>query len=438
MRKVLKIAWRDYKATVCTKGFIIGLVVAPLFMCSSGIVMAVMKKQVDTREKKVAVVDRSGLLAQALEEAAERRNSRELTDEKTGKQVRPAYAIEVVEPDEDHLDRQKLELSERTRRRELHGFLVIGKGVLHPRRSPEAGRVSYHSQNPAMDEVRQWISGTINEALRKLRLKDAGIAESSVEDLFDHVSAEGFGLVSADTQTGEVKDAKRTGEIEAILLPMIPVMLLFLLVMMGAMPLLHSVTEEKACRVAEVMLGCVRPFQLMMGKLVGGAAVSFTGACVYVVGGIAVISYLGLARYIPYATLPWFFAYLVFSTYLFGALFSAVGSACNDATETQSVLFPAMLPLIVPLVLIMPVVKEPNGALATWLSSFPLFTPFLMLLRLGTPAGIPAWQPWLGLGGVALATLFFVWAGGRVFRVGLLMHGAPPKLKNIVRWAVRS
>jgi ABC-2 type transport system permease protein len=437
MRKVLRIAWRDYKAAVCTKGFIVTLVVVPLLMCGGGIVMALMEKRVDTREKKVAVLDRSGLLTRALEEAAERRNSRELHDEKTGKQVRPAYAIEAVEPDEDHLERQKLELSERTRRRELHAFVVIGKGVLHPRRSPEEGRVAYHSENAAMDDVRQWVGGTINDALHKLRLKDAGIAESTVEDLFDYVPAEGFGLVSEDTQTGKIQDAKRAGEIETVLLPMIPVMLLLLLVMLGAMPQIHSVTEEKACRVAEVMLGCVRPFQFMMGKLVGGAAVSFTGACVYAVVGFALIKYQGLQAYVPYAILPWFLAYMVFSIYLFGALLAALGSACNDATETQSVMLPAMLPIIIPMLMIMPVIKEPNGALATGLSLFPLFTPFLMLLRLGTPAGIPAWQPWLGLAGVALTAVFFVWAGGRIFRVGLLMHGAPPKLKNIVRWAVR-
>ena len=83
------------------------------------------------------------------------------------------------------------------------------------------------------------------------------------------------------------------------------------------------------------------------------------------------------------------------------------------------------------------VVKEPLSRFATWMSLFPTFTPFLMLLRQTTPAGIPAWQPCVGLLGVLLFTILFVWAGGRIFRVGILMQGQPPKLANILRWAIR-
>jgi ABC-2 type transport system permease protein len=96
-----------------------------------------------------------------------------------------------------------------------------------------------------------------------------------------------------------------------------------------------------------------------------------------------------------------------------------------------------ILPLLIPMFVYFPVAKEPMSSFATWLSLFPPFTPTLMLLRQTTPAGIPFWQPCVGMLGVLLFTILFVWAGGRIFRVAILMQGTPPKLKNIIRWAIR-
>jgi len=85
----------------------------------------------------------------------------------------------------------------------------------------------------------------------------------------------------------------------------------------------------------------------------------------------------------------------------------------------------------------MPVLKEPLSSFSTWVSLFPLFTPTLMLLRQSTPAVLPMWQPWVALLGVLVFTVLFVWAGGRIFRVGILMQGKPPRLMDILRWAIR-
>jgi ABC-2 type transport system permease protein len=214
-------------------------------------------------------------------------------------------------------------------------------------------------------------------------------------------------------------------------------MLMFLMVMMGAAPLLNSVMEEKSQRIAEVMLGSVRPFEFMMGKLIGSVSISLTAAAVYLVIGIAVVSRLEMGQYVPVDVLPWFFVYVVAAVFMIGALQAALGSACNDASEAQSLAFPAMVPIMIPMFVMMPVLMQPQSAFSTGLSLFPLFTPFLMLLRQSTEAGVPVWQPWVGLTGVVLVTALFVWVGGRVFRVGLLMQGTPPKFSSIMRWAVR-
>jgi ABC-2 type transport system permease protein len=85
----------------------------------------------------------------------------------------------------------------------------------------------------------------------------------------------------------------------------------------------------------------------------------------------------------------------------------------------------------------MPIIQHPLTPFATWMSLIPPFTPMVMLMRLGTQQSIPAWQPWLGLVLVLLTTIGAIWAGGRIFRVAILMQGAPPKLGNLMRWAVR-
>jgi ABC-2 type transport system permease protein len=201
-------------------------------------------------------------------------------------------------------------------------------------------------------------------------------------------------------------------------------------------PLLNAVMEEKSQRIAEVVLGSAKPFQFMLGKVLGAVAVSLTGAVVYVVGGVLAIREMGLADYIPYHVLPWFFAYTLLAIVMLGATYAALGSICNDPTEAQSLMLPAMLPVMIPMFVLVPVLKEPESTLAVALSLFPFFTPILMLIRHTVLESIPMWQPWLGLLGMFLFAMFCVWAGGRVFRVALLMQGTPPKLGNLLRWAV--
>jgi ABC-2 type transport system permease protein len=98
---------------------------------------------------------------------------------------------------------------------------------------------------------------------------------------------------------------------------------------------------------------------------------------------------------------------------------------------------PAMLPIIIPMFLMFPVLRQPLTGYATGLSLVPLFTPILMVMRLSTPVDIPAWQPWVGLAGVIVFTIISVWAAGRIFRVGILMQGKPPRLPDLVRWAIK-
>jgi ABC-2 type transport system permease protein len=437
MRKALLVAGREYGATVRTKGFVLGLILAPLVMGGSGIGMALLSDRVDIRERRIALLDHSGIVTDALVRAADRRNATTLLDPETGEQVQPAYTFEIVEIDPSDPLAQRLELSDRVRRDDLHAFVEVGPGVLHPRESPGEAQVSYHSESPAIDPVREWLARPLNDELRRLRLQDAGVEQEAVQDLFDWIPAQALGLASADPETGEVQDAERTSELEALLAPIVMAMMMFLMLMMGAMPLLNAVMEEKAQRIAEVMLGSVKPFDFMLGKLLGGVGVALTAAVAYVCLGAWGIRHWEAQRFVPVEVIPWFFAYMVLAILMMGALLAALGSACNDAAEAQSVQFPAMLPIMIPMFVMLPVIMNPDTGFSTGISLFPLFAPVLMILRLSAPGGVPLWQAWVGLAGVGLFALLFVWLGGRIFRVGLLMQGTPPKLKNLLQWALR-
>ncbi len=437
MRKAVTVACREYLAAVRSKGFIIGLILAPILMSGGFVAMGLMRGHVDTRDQRLAVVDRSGGIGAALIEAANQRNAKETADPKTGKKIKPRYLIDLVPPEPGDPDAQRLRLSDRVRDQSLHAFLEIGAGVLEPGRTTPDAQILYYAKNGALDDLRRWLAGPINEELRRQRLSAAGLDLAVVTNLFAWAPVESMGLVSVDAQTGQVRKAKRRGEAEAVLLPMAIEILMFMLLMMGATPLLQTIMEEKTQRIAEVMLASVTPFQLMLGKLLSGVAVALTGSLVYLGLAVATLGTMNMTGFIPYSVLPWFFAYLLAAVFLYGALFAAVGSACNDPKDAQNLQVPAMLPVIIPMLLLGPMLKEPHSPMAFVLSLIPPFTPMLMLLRLSTPAGVPAWQPWVGLLGVIAFGALSVWIGGRIFRVGILMQGKAPKLTDLVRWAIR-
>ncbi len=437
MYRTLTIAKREYLAAVRTKGFLIGLVVLPLLMSGGLIALAALRGQVDTSDKRIGILDRSGLLAEALVQATEARNQAEVHDEETGRTVKPAYLLEPVAPEPLHLDAQRLSLSERVRRGELHAYLEIGTDVLHPDPDQQEAAISYHGKNAALDDIRRFFEQPINDELRRRRLAEASIQESQVRDLFHWARVEGMGLVDRDPTTGRLIEAQKSSELQAVGVPLAAVMLIWVILMMGASPLLNAVMEEKSQRIAEVLLGCATPFEIMLGKLLGSLGVALTGSVVYLGGGLFALVQMGALGLFPFHLLPWFVAYVMLAILMVGANSIALGAACNDAKDAQNLALPSLLPVMIPLFLLGPVLKEPHSTFAVVASLLPPFTPLLMLLRQSLPGGVPLWQPWLGLLGVLLTTLVLVFAASRVFRVGLLMQGQPPRLTDILRWARR-
>lgn len=281
------------------------------------------------------------------------------------------------------------------------------------------------------------MNNQINNRIREIRTEELGIPRDDLKELFYWVNTEAMGLVTLDTKTGKVTDARKTSELQTILVPYILLLLMFMMVMISAIPLLTSVMEEKSERIAEVLLGSVTPWQFMSGKIIGSLGVSLTTSAIYIAGAVVTFNRMNMSELIPYDVLPWFFIYMVLNIIMIGSIMTAVGSTCNDSKDAQAIQFPLMLPIILPLFLIMPVILNPLGKLATGLSLFPLWTPMIMLLRQSTSVTIPIWQPLVGLAGVVLFTVFFVWAGARIFRSAIILQGKRPKLGTLIKYIVK-
>lgn len=476
MHKALIVAVREYKAAVYTKAFIISLAVMPLMMGGGLLASYLLRGVKDLKERRFAVIDRTegAKLVAILETKVETRNKNRAFDSKTGNQVEPTFAIEKVSPSEttdDAILKQRLEICERIRKKELVGFMEIGKDVVTlPKLSlsaialsaidslsrvnardndnssevkeamakiPDAYAVRYQTNNQLNQEFPMWALGVLNLAVLEFRAQDAKLPPAKVMALARPLPLLNKELTTVNQTTGKAEEAKDANFLSTFLAPYFVMMLMFMIVMLGAQPLLQGVIEEKTQRIAEVLLGSLSPFHLMAGKLMGVVAMSLTFAVVYLGGAYWAAHYFGYAKHIPPNLIGWFLLFQTLSVIMFGAVFIAAGAACNDIKEAQTLMLPVMLVLILPMMVFGNVIKDPDSKLAIGMSLFPPATPLLMCVRQSIPPGVPLWQMGLGALLTLLTTAFFVWAAGRIFRIGLLAQGKMPSIKELVLWVVK-
>ena len=165
-------------------------------------------------------------------------------------------------------------------------------------------------------------------------------------------------------------------------MPAVLLFVMFLLVMSTTPQLLNSVIEEKMSKISEVLLGSITPFELMMGKLLGNTGIAMVLATLYVSGGYAVAAYYGYADAVSAGLMAALVLYLVLAILLYGSLFMAVGSACNDLKDAQSLMMPVMILSMLPIFVWTAILTNPSSALSVGLSLFPPASPYLMLMRL--------------------------------------------------------
>jgi len=408
--KILTVAAREFVETVKTRAFLLGVVLMPaiIFLAASGAEWfrrAAEKEEIATRT--IAIVDESGVLLPSLTEQIAKYNE---------ENPHRLFELKPLPP----ADANFAQLREQTRNGQLYAYLLIPPDVLAGTTPAELGR-----RDAQLESGRQ-IRNMLNEAVWGVRMRDAAMDAATVRRLLLPV-----GISNVDVRTGaEGED----NEIARAITPFVFMMLLFMATFSIAWGLLTTVIEEKSSRVVEVLLSAISPTQLMAGKILGMVGVGVVLLTVWGAAGVFAARAQGVGHVVSVARLAYFVAYFVPGFLLFSAILGAIGSACNTLKEAQSMVSPLSLLNIVPLVFWMPISQNPNSAFSVALSFVPPITPFVMVLRLCADPELPFWQILSTQALLWAAVVAMIWAAGKVFRVGVLMYGKAPSIRELVRW----
>ena len=315
---------------------------------------------------------------------------------------------------------------------QLFAYFVIGADIVEG----DEG-CKYVSLNLTDQDLRGWFARRVSQVARARRieregidLKVAGWLQKSV--LFKARKVDKRG---SQVEISSVDTARQWA-------PMVFVYLLWIAIFTNSQALLTNTIEEKSTRVIEVLLSSVSPFELMAGKIAGMAASGLTvvGTWAICIGiGLAVVPGMLGAKDASFGGiivdplyLLSFLFYFLSGYLLYASLLVGIGSVCNSLKEAQNLMLPIMIPLMVPLMAMVLVSQDPNGTFARVMSFIPLFTPFVMMNRAAGPP--PLWE-YLATTVLMLVSVYLAVRGaGKVFRIGILMTGKPPRLREIVRW----
>ena len=221
---------------------------------------------------------------------------------------------------------------------------------------------------------------------------------------------------------------------------------------------MRGVMEEKTSRIAEVVVSSVKPFQLMIGKIIGIGMVALTQfliwiACIFIIYNVSKstgnsgttsevvgkIQEVFTSVNIP-LVVGCFIFYLLAGFFFYSSLYAAIGSAINeDMREAQSLSFPITMLIIFSIALMTPAIANPSSSVAVWASIIPFSSPIVMMARIpfGVPNTVPWWQLGLSMALLIAGFMFTTWFAARIYRTGILMYGKKPSWKEMIKWAFR-
>lgn len=315
-----------------------------------------------------------------------------------------------------------------------------------------------------------WEGGIKNVSLRM----DKKIASASsqvrnrLNNIWDDVKNEELGIDSTkqtlmDNSNISVKSSDVLGKASnagtATGIGFVAGFLIYLILIIYGTQVMMGVMEEKTNRIAEVIISSVKPFQLMLGKIVGIGLVGLTQFLLWIVFSLVIYNAFSIAGSnsemmsgaigklqdtflsidIPLILICFGFYFLA-GFFFYASLYAAIGSAANeDVREAQSLSFPVTMLIILSIAMMGVVIQNPSGPIAFWGSMLPFSSPIIMMIRVpfGVPETVPVWQLLLSMGILAASFIFNVWLCGKIYRTGILMYGKKPTWKELLKWAFR-
>jgi ABC-2 type transport system permease protein len=426
-RKVWTVAVTEFLQAIRSKAFIIGVALMPTLAIISTIVPKLAGDEIDKLERKVAIVDETERLYPLLSLVSEQWNAAQV--DKAGTVTGPRFILEQVKPPAGRsADDVRADLSDRVRAKELFAFAELPKALFE-----DAPKIRYYTDSPTFQPLPRWLEEVVGRLVIAERLRGTNVDSQTMLALVRDLQLDRLGLLSREDD-GRIAPAKVSDPVRSFITPMVLMMLMFLIVISTASPLLNSVMEEKMTRISEVLLGSLSPFELMAGKLLGVVGVSMALSVLYLSGAYAFAAYNGYGDAVTAAQIAWFVVYLVLAMLIYGSIFIAIGAAATDLKDAQALMTPCMMLFMSPMFVWMPIIRAPGSTLAMGASFVPFATPVLMTLRMALTPAPPAWQIAVGFVITLATTAFFVWAGGRIFRTGILMQGKSATFAEMWRW----
>lgn len=422
MNKTFLIIQREFLTRVRKKTFIISTLLFPLLYLGLIFGTSYIGAKSST-QLKIAVVDSSGKFTpQKIAEANETSKSNTLT---------------LVKDDPK-------KLSENFEAQGYDGYVVIPAHILVDK---TPGNISVKS-NRTLGAIPE-VQAKLNNIWNDIKYEELGIDIQKREALTgSHLN------VSAEN----LKDKNADGTNAMIIGYAAGFLVYFILLIYGSQVMM-GVMEEKTNRIAEVMVSSVKPFQLMLGKIVGIALVALTQFLLWVafvfiifnVSKAAVDANPSMGQMVEGAqkvftsvnmglVLTLFAFYFLSGFFFYSSIYAAVGSAVNeDVREAQSLSFPIALIIIFAIFMLTIAMKDPTSPIAVWTSIIPFTSPIVMMARVayGVPGTVPYWQLGLSMALLVASFLFMVWFAGKIYRTGILMYGKKPTWKEMIRWALR-
>ncbi|WP_308501252.1 ABC transporter permease [uncultured Alistipes sp.] len=435
MSNIFIIIQREFNERVRKKSFIITTILMPVLMVALMAAPALIMEYSKGEQKRIAVIDDSGLIAPRLESNEE-----------------IAYETTSLTTDEARKDLT-----------DLFGILYIGSDILQ---NPSDVRLYANSSTSL--SIESDITGQIEKILEAEKLKAYDI--DNLQQILDEVKTTVTLQTFRNDKSQEGETQAQSSTVATALGYILGFVLYMFLLIYGSM-VMQSVIEEKNNRVLEVMVSSVRPFDLMLGKILGVAAVAVVqvliwGVLIVVAGSVvmpqlmpadAMASIQAMQQGAPDAAamsgmdpdmlqamaamtdlgyiVKIFVCLLlfVFGGYLlYSAMFAAVGSAVDNVQDASQLQMPITLPIILALLMMLAVIKDPNSSLAFWFSIIPFTSPVVMMARI--PYDIPLWEIVLSLAVLYASFVAMVWFAAKIYRVGIFMYGKKPTLKELLKW----
>ena len=407
MRDALRNAWiifkHEYIQRVRTRSFILTTLLLPAFMGLIVAIPAASTMRETTRPRHLVLACSDTDLATLIRNTVE-------------SNTKGVYHV-AVDPEVNAAERARL-LKQLSAGR-IDGYIWMDSDAI------AHGKVIYARRDGSDFLGQQLVRGAISAALTRQRLAQHGIAPAEAESMLQGVQLDAVGV-----GTGKEKQGPGLGAIVAVI---VLVMVLFVTLLSYGVMVMRSVLDEKTSRVMEILLCSASAEELMTGKIAGVGAVGLTqviiwGALGFALGG----PHISGIRLAPSAVL-YFAAFYVLGYLLYSAMFAAVGAAFNSTDEAQQWNFIIISPLILASTLMSPIASAPSSTLAIVFSMIPFCAPVLMYLRI-VLAPPPLWQIALCIALLLATTWIALEISARVYRVGILMYGKRPSVREIMKW----